>query len=95
MENGNPDIYGASIPLLDKLRMLSEWMPLLGRLQMVAAAQTPHDQALAVIAAAQWAAGKSDTNVDDEALRHIEAVLKTPEGKAMFDWVLSKFSEAL
>lgn len=82
--------FGAGLGLLDKLKLLAEWAPLLNRLQMVALASTPHDQALAVVGALQWAAGKSQTTVDDEAAAHIEAVLRTPEGKAFFNWIMGK-----
>lgn len=84
------DLYGAGMPILDKLKLLAEWAPLLGRLQVVIDAESPHDQALAVVRALQWAAGKSSTELDDEALCHLEAVLKTPEGGAFFNWVVSK-----
>lgn len=89
-ENEEIDLYGANIPLLDKLRLLSEWAPLLGRLQLVAVAETPYDKAVAVISAVQWAAGKSTTDIDDEALAHLQAVLKTPEGKAFYEWAVKK-----
>ena len=78
------------MPLLDKVRMFAEWAPLLARLQAVATAGTPHDRAVALVDALQWAAGKSSTTLDDEALEHIEAVLRTPEGKAAFDWIVGK-----
>lgn len=84
------DIYGARMPLLDKLRLIAEWSPMLARLQSVAMAETPHDRAVALVDALQWAAGKSDTTLDDEALEHIEAVLKTAEGKAAFEWLVGK-----
>lgn len=82
--------FGAGLGLLDKLKLLAEWAPLLSRLQMVALASDAHEQALAVVAAAQWAAGKSATALDDEALAHVTAVLKTPEGKAAFQWLMGK-----
>lgn len=88
--DANDDLYGANLPILDKLKLLAEWAPLLGRLQGVIDASTPHDQALAVVKTLQWAAGKSPTELDDEALYHLEAVLKTPEGQAFFNWVVSK-----
>ena len=69
---------------------LAEWAPLLGRLQAVVTAETPHDQAVAVVKALQWAAGKSGTELDDEALFHLEALLKTPEGQAFFTWIVGK-----
>ena len=42
------EIYGASFPLIDKLKLLAEWAPLIGRLQGVMSASTPHEQALAI-----------------------------------------------
>ena len=81
--------YG-SFPLIEKLKLLAEWAPLLSRLQLVAVAKTPHEQALAVVSTLQWAAGKSETDIDDQALRHIEALLKTKEAQEFLDWTLSQ-----
>jgi hypothetical protein len=86
--------FGAGLDLFAKLRMLAEWAPLLNRLQMIALASEPHDQAMAVVSALQWAAGKSATELDDQALAHVEAVLKTKEGQAMFNWVAEKIGGA-
>lgn len=89
------EIYGGSFPLVDKLRLLAEWAPLIGRLQSVMSASSPHEQALAITKTLQWAAGKSGgTTVDDEAAYHLEAILKSPEGKAFFDWVVQKVTQA-
>ena len=91
-ENGMPDeeVYGAGMPIFEKMKLLAEWAPLIGRLQGVMTAETPYDQSLAVVKTLQWAAGKSGTVVDDEAISHLEAVLRTPEGKAFFDWVVKR-----
>lgn len=86
---GENEVYGAGIPLLDKLKMFAEWAPLIGRLQAIGAAVDPHARAVAICEALKWAAGKSSTELDDEALDHVEAILKTPEGKAAFDWVIA------
>jgi hypothetical protein len=86
----NEEIYGAGMPILDKLKLLAEWAPLIGRLQSVMDAKAPYDQATAIVKTLQWAAGKSQTSLDDEALFHLEAVLKTPEGQAFFNWVVGK-----
>jgi len=91
----NETEFGAGLGLLDKLRTLAEWAPLLNRLQVLALAEGPHDQAIAIIDTLQWAAGKSSTEIDDEALAHIEAVLKTEEGRAFFEWVVSKLGGEL
>ena len=90
MDERPEDLYGANLPILDKLRLLAEWAPLLGRVQVIMDAKTPYDQALAVVKALQWAAGKSDLDVDDEALFHLESLLKTSEGQAFFQWIVSK-----
>jgi hypothetical protein len=90
----NEQEFGAGLDLFSKLKLLAEWAPLLNRLQMVALAKEPHDQALAVVSALQWAAGKSTTEIDDQALAHVEAVLKTKEGQAMFNWVVGKIGGA-
>lgn len=84
------ELYGASFPLLEKLRLLAEWAPLLARLQEVGTAKTPHEQALAAVSVAQWAAGRSETLVDDEMLAHFEAVLKTKEGQEFVEWIFAK-----
>ena len=91
MEN-EEEIYGAGFPLLDRLKLLAEWAPLLAQLQVIGSAQSPHEQAVAIVKTLQWAAGKSTTSLDDETLRHVEAVLRTPEGKAAFDWAYAKIA---
>lgn len=85
--------FGAGLPLFDRLQLLAEWAPLLSRLQAISAAGTPREQALAIVKALQWAAGKSKTEVDDEALFHLQAVLSSPEGQAFFDWVVKKVTK--
>ena len=86
------EIYGAGFPLLDRLKLLAEWAPLLAQLQVIGSAQSPHEQAVAIVKTLQWAAGKSTTSLDDETLRHVEAVLRTPEGKAAFEWAYAKIA---
>jgi len=85
--------YGAGLPLFDKLQLLAEWAPVIGRLQAVMDSKTPQDRAKSIIKALQWAAGKSSTTLDDEALFHLEAVLKSPEGAAFFDWLVAKVTK--
>lgn len=94
MENNEDlDIYGANLPIFEKLKLLAEWAPLIGRMQAIIGAETPHDQAIGIVSALRWAAGKSSTDLDDEALFHLEAVLKSAEGQAFFKWAVAKVSE--
>lgn len=86
------EVYGDGLSFLAKIKLLTEWAPLIARVQVILEAKDPLDRATAIVDALQWAAGKSNTEVDDEALFHIEAVLKSNEGKAAFDWVVQKVS---
>lgn len=80
--------------IFEKLRLLAEWSPLLSQVQVVLAAEDPHDQAVAVIDALQFAAGKTSFEMDDEALAHLEAILKSEEVQAFFSWVVQQVKEA-
>lgn len=82
--------FAVSMSWLDKLRLLAEVGPLLGHLQGAFLQSDPHKQALALVDAAQWAAGRTDNKIDDEALEHVEAILRTPEGQRAFSFVVSK-----
>lgn len=86
------EVYGDGLSFLAKIKLLTEWAPLIARLQVILEAKSPHDRATAIVDALQWAAGKSNTEIDDEALFHIEAILKSNEGKAAFDWAVQKVS---
>lgn len=92
-ENDNPELYGSSLSLLEKLKLLAEWSPLLGKLQSVVTATDPHEQALAIVGALEWAAGKTGTAIDDEAMQHIEAILRSDAGRAAFQWVVQKVTQ--
>lgn len=88
--NLDDERFGAGgIPILEQLKLLAQWGPLLGMFQAVALAPTPKDKALAALQAFEFAAGKTDTKIDDEIVAHFEAVLKTPEGAALFNWAVT------
>lgn len=96
MDNENEQLYGAGLPFFDALRLLAQYGPLIGRLQAVAGADTPYDRAIAIVGTLKWAAAKSErTNIDDEAVDHLQAILKSPEGKAFFDWLVKTIGGAL
>jgi len=78
-------MYG-SLSIAGKIALLAEWAPLLAKLEAVAMAVTPQDKALALVAALRLAADKTPTVKDNNILDHVEALLKTPEGKALVEW---------
>jgi hypothetical protein len=89
----NEENYGSGLSFLEKVKLLTEWAPLISRIQLILESKTPLERATAIVNALQWAAGKSNTELDDEALYHIEAILKSDEGKAAFDWVVVKVNQ--
>lgn len=72
---------------LARLRLLAEFAPLLGELQKIGGAKTPHEQAVAVMAAVKWAVGRTETKIDDELTEKVAAVLASPQGKDLFETI--------
>jgi hypothetical protein len=81
-------VVGAS--LVDQIKLLGEWYPLIAKVQVAISTKDPHDRAVGIVECLLWCAGKSQTEIDDEALEHIEAILKSPEGASAFDWAVAK-----
>lgn len=81
--------------MFDRLRLLAEWGPLLSRIQLVAVATTPHDQAKAVMECLLWVTGKTETSIDDRLVARMQAVLATPQGKDLFDEVIKIIGEVI
>lgn len=82
---------GAS--LIDQIKLLGEWYPLIAKVQVAISAKDPHDRAVGIVECLLWCANKSQTEMDDEALEHIEAILRSPEGTAAFDWAVKKLED--
>jgi len=72
--------------MVAKAQLLLAWAPLLGKLEAVASAKTPHEKAIAIIDALRVAADKTATAKDNAMLDHVEQILRTPEGIALVDW---------
>jgi len=88
--NLDDERFGAGgMPIFEQLKLLAQWGPLLAKLQPVIQAPSAKDQAIAVLDALTFAAGKTKTTIDDDVIRHLEAVLKTPEGAALFNWLVA------
>ena len=88
------DVFGEKIgagglPILDQLRLLAQWGPLLSYLQAIATAPTARSRAEAALAALLFAAGKTDTKIDDDLISHLEGILKSPQGAEFFDWLIA------
>lgn len=91
MPNEENDVFGAAgaqLSTIQKVRLLIEWAPLLSLLEAVAKAPGHQDKALALVAALRWLSKKTLTDTDDKALDHLEAILKTPEGAAIVNFLI-------
>jgi len=86
--------FGAGLPWIDKIQLVVDWAPVITRLQAIGDAKNADERAIAIIKALQWAAGKTPTTADDEALEHLAAVLASPEGRAFFDGVVKKVTKS-
>lgn len=79
-----------SMSWIDKFRLVAEVAPVLAKLQLAFANGDPHQQALAMLEAGSWCADRTATDIDDEAVEHLEAVIRTPEGKKLVYWFATK-----
>lgn len=86
--------YGDSLTLLQKIALVQAYAPIVGYLQRFVNEPDPFKRGLIITDAGEWLAGKTDNRVDDEAVRHIAAVLKTAEGEKLVRWFLLQVEAA-
>jgi len=82
--------YGASLSIWEKLALIQAWAPLLTFGQRYLAAVDPFAKAIVVSEFAEWAASKTDSSLDDELVRHLADMLKTPAGEGFVRWAVGK-----
>lgn len=68
--------------MLDQVRMMRDWAPLVGFGRRYVAAGNPRERAIVVGDAMEWIASKTASTLDDRFAAHIAAILKTPEGES-------------
>lgn len=69
--------------MMEQLRLLRDYAPLLGYGRRYVATADAHERALVVADLAEWLASKTAGKLDDRLVRHLAAILKTPEGEAL------------
>jgi len=79
--------------MLDNVRLLVEWAPLLGYAKRLSAATEDRQRAEVIADALEWLASRTGNRLDDELARHLAAVLKTPEGAALAGWITDKAAD--
>jgi hypothetical protein len=76
------------LPLVEQIRLLQEWAPLIGYGQRFLSVNDAYARALIVGEALQWLAAKTRTKLDDGFTRHVSAMLATKEGEAFVRWAI-------
>lgn len=78
------------LPIWEQIRLLNEWAPLLGFGQRWLAEPDIHKRLLIAADALEWLAAKTKTTLDDELVKQVEDVLRTPQGEALVRWAVAK-----
>jgi hypothetical protein len=80
--------YGNSLNIWQAIRLLQTWSPLLAYGQRFVNTVDPYQKGLIVGEAAEWLASKTDSEVDDQLVRHLAEVAKTKEGEQLIRFCL-------
>ncbi len=80
--------YGNSLNIWQAIRLLQTWSPLLQYGQKFVNTIDPYAKSLVVAEAAEWLASKTDSEVDDQLVRHLSEVAKTKEGEQLIRFCL-------
>jgi hypothetical protein len=81
--------YGNALTIWQALRLLQTWHPLIAYGQRFVGEADPYRKSLIVSEALEWLAGKTDSPLDDQLVRHVADVAKTKEGEALVRFCLN------
>lgn len=76
--------------IFEKLRLLTEYAPLIGYAQRLVSEQDHHAKLVIVAEAAEWITNRTEIEWDDELVEHVADILRSEEGEALVRWVLSQ-----
>lgn len=69
--------------MIEQLRMLRDWAPLLGFGRRYVSASDQHERNIVIGDALEWVASRTASTLDDRLVKPVVAILKTPEGEAL------------
>lgn len=75
--------------IFEQLKLLQEYLPLLGYGQRWLAESDPGRRALIVGDVGEWIASKTDNTIDDAIVSHLVAILRTKEGESLVRYLVS------
>lgn len=79
--------------IIEKLRLLAEWSPVLSFVQNLAREEDIHAKAIIVADACEWLASKSDIEWDDELVDLLADILRSDEGEKLVRWIVQQIDE--
>lgn len=68
------------LPVVEQLRLLHAWSPLLGYLRRLSTTLDSRERAVIIGDLLEWVAEKTASRFDDRLAARLSAVLRTPEG---------------
>lgn len=74
----------------EKVRVILEWLPAINMIPAIAAADEGQARAVAACEFVEFIATKTETPMDDELASLCKAILLTPEGGALVDYIAAK-----
>jgi len=80
--------FGPSLNIWQQLALLQAWAPLIGYGQRFVNEIDPYRKSLVVSDAAEWLASKTNAQADDQLVRLLADILKTPQGEALVRFLL-------
>jgi hypothetical protein len=80
--------YGASLNIWQQIQLLQKWSPLIGYGQRFVQEVDPYRKSIIVGEAAEWLASQTKAEADDQLVRLLADLLKTPQGEALVRWIL-------
>lgn len=69
------------------IKLLIEWMPVLNIASAIGAAKPGQPRAVEIAKLAEFLTQKTENTVDDQLVRLITAILLTPQGGALVDYL--------
>lgn len=86
--------YGAGLSIWQQIALLQAWAPLIGYGQRFVNEADPYRKGLVVAEAAEWLASRTDAKADDQLVKLLADLLKSPQGEALVRWALLQVEAA-
>lgn len=80
--------YGANLNIWQQIALLQAWSPLIGYGQRLVNESDPYKKSIIVAEAAEWLASKTDAKADDQLVRLLGDIIRTPQGESLVRWAL-------